>query len=97
MTLKKMVKELLDTLKIDTSTSAVDRALSKMDISWKNVLTIPFDWNTTEVINKRAQYVADLNTQTHLFNRPKVYIDESGFNLHIRPSKGRALAGKNYF
>lgn len=91
LTLKAMVQETKKTFDIDTSTSAIDRALDKMEISWKNVMPIPYDWNTTEIREKRQKFLFDLQ---RFLNRPKVYIDESGFHLHIRSSKGRALAGE---
>lgn len=62
-----------------------------MKITWKNVLKIPQDWNTLEVLEQRAEYV---RATVHYSNRNVVYVDESGFNLHISKSKGRSLAGE---
>lgn len=90
ITLKQMVDILEKDLHITTSTSALDRAFSKMDITWKNVLTIPYDWNTIEVLGKRQEFLRDIALTV---GRPQVYIDESGFNLHVKKSKGRSLEG----
>jgi len=61
-----------------------------MDVTWKNVMTIPIDWNTLEVLRARTEYVHQLLL---MMDRNRVYLDETGFNLHTKKSKGRALAG----
>jgi transposase len=92
LTLQKMVLDLKEKFGIESSTSAIDRALKKLSIMWKTVLPIPVDWNTVEVIHARQMFVG--NTLVPFLLRPKVYIDESGFNLHTRRTKGRAIAGQ---
>jgi len=86
-----MVKDLETSFHIDTSISALDRALSKMEVTWKNAYSIPYDWNSAEVLYQRQQYLFNLQC---FLQRPKIYLDESGFHLHIKKSKGRALAGE---
>lgn len=56
------------------------------------MLTIPEVWNEPETIQKRSIFVSE--TMTPLMHRPKYYIDEQGFNLHVKRSKGRAPAGQ---
>jgi len=91
VSLVELVNYIKTTFNVDTSTSALDRALKSMDITWKNVVEIPVDWNTISTIQQRMNYIATLS---HFGSRPKVYIDESGFNMHLKRSKGRALAGE---
>eukprot|EP01114_Cavostelium_apophysatum_P013413 TRINITY_DN3246_c0_g1_i3.p1 TRINITY_DN3246_c0_g1~~TRINITY_DN3246_c0_g1_i3.p1 ORF type:complete len:346 (-),score=65.70 TRINITY_DN3246_c0_g1_i3:52-1089(-) len=91
LTLKEMVEILRKDLDITTSTSALDRAFNAMEITWKNVLPIPFNWNSPEVILKRQQFAQEI---TRYSLRHRIYIDESGFHMLIKKSKGRALAGE---
>jgi len=91
MTLKNMVLELKEKFNIDSSVSAIDRALSQMDITWKNVLKVPFSWNSIEVISSRKEYLGKLGI---FAGRELIYLDESGFHLHIHKSRGRALVGQ---
>ena len=64
-----------------------------MNVTWKNVLPIPVNWNTPEVIIKRQQYVQQI-VNIKVSNKPIFYCDETGFNLHTKKSKGRAVAGE---
>jgi len=57
----------------------------------KNRLSIPPDWNSEVVRNARTDYVQSFAL---VFHRPICWIDESGFNLHTRRSKGRSLKGE---
>ena len=92
ITLKELKLELENEQGFITSISALDRALSKMDITWKVAMKIPVDWNTPETIQARFQYVTDF--QIKFLERSKVFIDESSFNLHTKKKNGRALAGE---
>jgi transposase len=91
LTLDQMVQKVETEFSIESSTSAIDRALSAMDISWKNTLPIPIDWNKEVVIQARMEFIAKLGP---LFLRNIVYVDESGFNMHCKKSKGRAVKGE---
>lgn len=91
LTLNDMVTMLETKYHIETSTSAVDRALKKCEVTWKNVLSMLVDWNTNDVITARTMFVGSLGG---IFMRNIIYVDESGFNLHIKKSKGRALSGE---
>jgi len=91
LSLRELINRVESHFPIETSTSAIDRALTAMDISWKNVLRIPESWNTDRVIEARMAFVAKLSP---LFLRTVIYMDESGFNMHCKKSKGRALKGE---
>jgi len=90
LTIQQLVTEVESKFKIETSTSAIDRALEKMDITWKNVLLIPLDWNSIEVIKSRMKFVQEKILP--FIQRPKIYIDEAGFNWHVKRSKVRTVA-----
>jgi hypothetical protein len=92
ITLKELVQKLKDEKNIETSKSALKRALDAMDVTWKTIVKIPVNWNTPEILVARANFVTDMTVK--FINRPKVFIDESGFNLHTKKKNGRALAGE---
>jgi len=94
LSLVDFVNYVKDTFNISTSTSAIDRKLQAMDITWKNVVEIPVDWNTSNTIQQRITYIASLS---HNVLMPKVFLGETGFNMHLKKGKGRALAGKPFF
>ena len=71
LTLKQMVDILKSDFDIDSSTSGIDRCLSKFAFAWKNVLPIPDTWNTNEVIFKRQQFLEQLSSYA---NKNVIYI-----------------------
>jgi len=87
LTLEEIKNSVETMFHIETSTTAIERALQKMNITWKNVLLIPSNWNSEEVIKARAIFVMNL---AKLFTCHIVYVDETGFNLHTCRSKSRA-------
>jgi hypothetical protein len=94
LTLLELVNQCQENFQIETSEDAVRRALEKMQITWKNVLPIPESWNAREVIDARSWFVGSILPAIEMKNRATIYIDESGFNMHVKRSKGRALKGE---
>jgi transposase len=91
LTLNQMLSKLEEKFPtLSSSTSALDRELQKMDISWKMVMPILPSWNSYETLVARREYV----TQLVFCNRPLVFIDESGFHMQTKRSKGRSLSGE---
>ena len=81
-----------DLLPIDLkrSRSTVCRALKKMNWTRKRLKRIPVDRNSSLNINRRAEYSIDLST---IADENLVFIDESGFNLHLSSFYGYAPTG----
>ena len=76
---------------IESSEPAIKNAIKKLDITWKNILEIPAIWNDPGIITKRMRFVASLGA---IFLRPIVYVDEKGWNMHTKKSKGHAVRGE---
>eukprot|EP00298_Acanthocystis_sp_HF-20_P030241 c9341_g1_i1.p1 GENE.c9341_g1_i1~~c9341_g1_i1.p1 ORF type:complete len:490 (+),score=82.57 c9341_g1_i1:24-1472(+) len=91
ITLHELNKALRDVYKIEVSDSSIARALATANITWKIVLPIPDTWNTPRIIQLRKHFVSEVIPKYE--NHLKCYVDESGFNLHLRNKKGRAYAG----
>lgn len=92
LTLQALTTEVEQRFNIETSISAITHALDRLTVTWKNVLTIPTVWNTPDIIRQRTEFVGRM-ALIETARRPVVYIDESGFNLHTRRSKGHAPRG----
>ena len=71
-------------LSCDTSVTALYRALKQLCVTWKNVLPIPINWNTPEVIAARMKYVVDMYS---LQSRPLVFIDETWVQSSLQKNK----------
>jgi len=91
LTLEELIHRISEQFSVDSSTTALHRALKLLNVTWKNILPIPIDWNTPRVIEARFNYVMSMHG---LQNRPLIFIDETGFNLHCKKSKGRAVSGE---
>ena len=65
--------------------------MAKLEITWKNVLPIPQDWNKDSVLQARILYVRDMGQQ---FFRNIIYVDEKPWNMHKKKTKGHALRGE---
>lgn len=90
ITLRSIVATLLEAHQISTSISSVDRLLVRMGVTYKASTRIPETWNTPESVAQRKDFVTNILSLEH---RQVVYMDESGFNLHIRRNYGRAPRG----
>jgi hypothetical protein len=49
------------------------------------------NWNKQETIEARMAFIGALGP---LFMFPVVYVDKTGFNLHIKKLKGRTIRGE---
>jgi len=84
VTLKEIVSRLFG-IGIQVSISTVHKYFKQLDVSYKNVLKIPFNWNSDSVIDLRKKYVLKLLS---IPSKQKIFVDECGFNLCVRRKKG---------
>ena len=94
LTLKQLNGILRDTwpAKHQVSTSTIARALQGALISVKKVIPQPAERNSAEVKAARTAYA---NWRMQLHPRTKVvYVDETGFNLFVMRTRGRAAIGE---
>ena len=82
ITLDNLATLVQEKFQIQISVSSIHRALEKMDVTWKNILPIPVNWNTPEIIRARSDYISKLEIAFR--ERKRIFLDESGFNLHIK-------------
>jgi len=91
--LRTIVDKIEEICDIHTSITALKRFLDDCDITWKNAVKIPTNWNTCNIIEKRISYVTDLLLKG--YSRNWVWVDEVGFNLdQLRRTKALSLAGQ---
>jgi transposase len=60
LTLEQLVAKIHDQFGVETSVTALHRALKQLSITWKNVLPIPIDWNTPHILAARVDYVINM-------------------------------------
>lgn len=93
ITLEDLLHNMESKFAIETSATTIHNALKKMKITWKNILPIPIQWNTPEIIRKHIEFVGTIWSQVEHY--PKIYIDEKGWNMIIQKSIGQTLARRN--
>jgi transposase len=89
-TLPEMVAFIEDRFDVKVLTQAVSNLIHNMDISWKQVTNIPAAWNKPELIEQRANFVNCCGLD---LGRKVVFVDESGFDLHLGRPFGYAPSG----
>lgn len=80
-TLKELVEQLQQEHGVEVSQQTIESKLHQMDITWKNVLKIPVDWNSFYTKEKRQQFIVELMQHQ---GKPFYFVDECGFHLQIR-------------
>lgn len=65
---------------IETSISTIHRAIKNMKYSRKKLVKIPEERNSSRIIDTRLTFCRDVN---NIPNDHLVYLDETGFNLHL--------------
>lgn len=79
---------------LEIAIKTISRFLCKKKLTRKLVQKVPIERNTTQTIEKRFEYsnwYFSLNTTQP--NKDIIFIDESGFNLHIQRARGRSIPG----
>ena len=89
--LKRKLQEELP-LKPPVSLQTISRALDSEFISFKNVRSIPVQWNQQDVKEERRQFMNWLMVEG--VEKNLVFVDEFGVNLWTARTKGRAAVGQ---
>ena len=94
------LQDIQQTVESDTNTfsnissislATIYRILKRNKITMKNLDFVPVSRNTPDTIEKRYTYVREMIRSS---GQNFIYLDESGFNLHIRRRRGRNTIGR---
>jgi transposase len=94
ITLKDIHKVLSERNNINISKSTVDNALKALKVTLKNSSKILDKVNAGETIEMKSVFSSYFLDNSPRDRRKLIFIDESGFNLHLRRSKARSKKGK---
>ncbi|CAG8788713.1 14854_t:CDS:1 [Dentiscutata erythropus] len=72
----------------------VRRYVDKLEFTLKRLTVIPHKRNTPETILARENYIRKIYEKSIDIHDNIIYIDETGFNLHLSSSRGHALCGQ---
>ncbi|CAG8837315.1 21791_t:CDS:2, partial [Racocetra persica] len=72
----------------------VARYVTNLGFTLKRLTVVPEGRNTPETIQKRKDYVQKIYNENINIYSDIVYIDETGFNLHLSKSRGHAHRGQ---
>ncbi|KII63296.1 hypothetical protein RF11_04955 [Thelohanellus kitauei] len=94
ITIAQILSKLQEDFNLILSKSTICRTIKKLNITYKLVRQVPIARNTPEIIEARFIY-SQTYFESIAFSTPEViYIDETGFNLHIRRRYGRSQRGE---
>ncbi|KII74695.1 hypothetical protein RF11_11393 [Thelohanellus kitauei] len=94
ITIAQILSKLQEDFNLVLSKSTICRTIKKLNITYKLVRQVPIARNTPEIIEARFIY-SQTYFESIAFSTPEVvYIDETGFNLHIRRRYGRSQRGE---
>lgn len=90
ITLKQIKAKLSANKQVDVSESSISKQIKAFNYSFKRVGLVPERRNADDVIENRAQYVADICRLIALDRTVLLFLDETGFNVSMRSIYGRA-------
>lgn len=93
VTLRSLSSKILAQFGITLSMSTISRVLTKNGFTLKLLRTIPECRNSPDVIAARRCYANELMSNPPIDRRCIIWVDETGFNLHLRRKYGRAPSG----
>jgi transposase len=94
LTLAQLSAKLFETFHISVSNQSVSNALTKIGFTVKLLRTIPMSRNTPSTLQARKDFAQRFLAEAPDDSRNIVWIDEAGFNLHLRRKFGRARIGQ---
>ena len=94
LTLKKIADIIANEKNVVLSISSISKTLTKLNFTFKLLRYIPVARNLPEKILARYNYAVDYNANSPNNRQNIIWLDETGFNLHIRRKFGRAKKGE---
>ncbi|CAG8835550.1 16683_t:CDS:1, partial [Cetraspora pellucida] len=76
------------------SNDTVRKYVNKIGFTLKRLVIIPHKHNTSNTILDRKRYVEKIHQKVIDMLEDAIYINETGFNLHLSSSRGRSLRGQ---
>jgi transposase len=93
-TLNQLKTRLGNELNILVTEKTISRALTKIGFTMKILRTIPVSRNCPETVLARTVYAQRFLEEAPADHKHIVWVDECGFNLHLRRKFGRARKGE---
>jgi hypothetical protein len=93
-TLMQLKCRLAKDLSISMSTKTVSCALTKIGFTSKLLRTLPIFRNCPATVQARREYAQRFPDEAPSDHRDIIWVDECGFNLHLRRKYGRAKRGE---
>jgi transposase len=93
ITLKEISRILFNDYTITLSKSSIDRGISLLGITLKDCSKILDRVNSENILTKRREYAENFTKNAPKDPKKLIYIDESGFNLHLRRKRARSKRG----
>ena len=93
-TLKAIKNKILETFGVSCCIETVRRAIVGMKITKKFCARTLEKVNNHEILEKRKLYATNFLTNSPENDNKIIFMGESGFNLHFRPSFGKSHIGK---
>ena len=94
MTLRAMKEHLAEKIGVWVTEKTVSKALTKNGYTFKLIRLLPISRNTIDTISARKSYAEMFLRDAPADQRNVIWVDECGFNLHVRRKHGRARSGE---
>ena len=93
LSLKTLADKVMDEFSISVSKSTINRILDNFNYSLKKIHLLPERRNATDNIQVRKEYALQFSALPSIYSEDQiVFIDEVGFNVSMRTSRGRSPA-----
>ena len=93
LTLCQIQQLISDEFILKVSTKTISSSIKKLGYSFKLTRLVPESRNTPESIELRFEYATKFASEAPTDHVKIIYLDETGFNLHLRRKQGRSKKG----
>jgi transposase len=93
-TLQYLARKLSEELRISVCNATLSKALNRIGFTIKLLRAMPVSRNCPSTVLARKQYAVNFLGEAPPDRRNIVWVDECGFNLHLRRKYGRARRGE---